>query len=99
MSFRDIEQSIVSQTIDILGRDITYTPITGDPVEIKGLFDNAYVEIDGMMSLKAILRIDLADLALLPAKGDEVTIASTDYAVTESREDGHGGTTLILMKV
>lgn len=96
MSFTSIEQNVVSQTIEILGRDVTYNSVGYDPVEIKGVFDNSFVDVEGIVSLKPTLRINLQDLSASPAKGDTVEINSVVYNVLESREDGFGGSTLIL---
>lgn len=99
MSFKTLSATVIGAINNVLGEDITYTPNGSAGVTIKGVFDNAYVDVDGVVSLKPTLRIKLDDLEDPPAKGDEVTIESVDYSVSESREDGHGGTTLILKKI
>lgn len=82
----------------VFGEDCTYTPSGGSPVSIKGVFDNAFIEVEGVMSLKPVIRINLSDLEDAPGKGDQVTINSITYDVKESQPDSHGGTTLILKK-
>jgi hypothetical protein len=99
MSFKTLEQQVVGLTNKVLGRDVTYTPSGGSDVSIKGVFDNTWVDVEGVVSLKPILRIDLSDLEALPAKGDTVSIETVNYRVSESRLDGYGGSTLILKKV
>ncbi len=98
MDFKALGESIVSQCQDIFGQDVEYTPDEGSPVTIKGVFDNAYVEVEGIQSLRPILRIALAALEEEPGKGDQVEIESVTYKVVESRKDEHGGTTLILKR-
>lgn len=99
MSFKALSEQIVGLCNDVLGDNVTYTPSGEDAVTIKAVFDNAWVEIEGVQSLRPVLRIDLADLEALPAKGDAVSIDSQNYSVIESRLDGYGGSTLILRKV
>lgn len=98
MSFKSLEQTVVRTTISTLGDVYQYTPSGGSPVSINGVFSNAYVEIEQIVTLKPTLRINLADLTSLPAKGDAVQIDTVNYLVIESRLDGHGGSTLILKK-
>jgi hypothetical protein len=95
MSFKSIEDSISQLTMDVFGRDTIYTPAGGSPVTIPGVFSNGWVDIQGMMELKAVLRIHLGDLI---AKGDRASIDSVTYLVQESRPDGFGGCSLILQK-
>lgn len=98
MSFKTLSEQLVGLGQRVMGDDVTYSPAAGSPVTIQGIFDNAWVDIEGVLSLKPTLRINLADLASAPDKGDEVTVDEVDYRVTESRVDGHGGSTLILHK-
>jgi hypothetical protein len=99
MNFKALGESIVSQIQDVFGSDVEYTPDGGSPVTIKGVFDNAWVEVEGVQSLRPVLRIALSALESAPGKGDQVQIDSTNYRVVESRKDEHGGTSLILKKV
>lgn len=98
MSFKSLSDKIVNQTNKVFGEEVTYTPRTGDPTSIKGIFDNAWVDVEGVVSLRPTLRIRLSDLENEPGKGDEVTIEEVDYRVLESRIDAHGGSTLVLQK-
>jgi hypothetical protein len=97
--FNSLEQAVVSLTTETMGRSCTYTPNGGTPVSITAVFSRAYVEVEGVVSLKPILRINLADLLTAPDNGDLVNIDSADYQVMESRLDGFGGSTLILQLV
>ncbi len=99
MSFRALGEIVVGLCNSVFGDDVSYTPNGGSASSIKGVFNNAWVDIEGVVSLKPTLRIKLADLDDSPGKGDEVEIDEVEYRVMESREDGHGGTTLILQKV
>lgn len=99
MSFRDLEAAVIGITNTTFGTPATYTPVSGDPVEINGVFDNAFVEVLGVPSLKPVLRIALSDLEAAPAKGDQVTINATEYKVMSSEADSYGGSLLVLQKV
>lgn len=81
-----------------MGDEITYTPNAGSPLAIKGVFDNAAVAVEGVISIRPIVRIVLSDLESEPLRGDQVTINSTDYTVSEVEPDSFGGATLILKK-
>lgn len=91
-------ESLADICNSVWGTDVSYTSSGQSPVSIKGVFDNAYVDVEGVVSLKPILLVKLADLLADPGKGDEVTIDETDYKVMESRLDGNGGSSLILQR-
>jgi hypothetical protein len=99
MSFKTLGRTVVGLCNRVLGDEITYTPSGDSAVTINAVFDNAWVEVEGVQSLKPILRIDLSDLENPPGKGDQATIESVNYRVEESRPDGFGGSTLILKKI
>jgi hypothetical protein len=99
MSFRTLEEAVVGLCNDVMGTEVSYTPFGGAPVTINGVFDNAYIDAEGIVSVKPTLRIRLSDLEDNPAKNDTVEISSTTYKVMESHEDGFGGSTLFLKKV
>lgn len=99
MSFRTLEEAVLSATNDVFGQDVEYTPYGEDAVTIKGVFDNAWIESQGVGSVHPVLRIKLSDLDASPGKGDSVSISDVNYRVLESRADAYGGSTLILQKV
>jgi hypothetical protein len=99
VGFKSIAASITSLCVNTLGDEVTYTPSAGAPVTLQGVFEHAWLEVEGINTLKPILRIAVADLVALPAKGDAVSIDSVWYAVHESHLDGNGGATLFLRKV
>jgi hypothetical protein len=98
MSFKEISQQVVDLCTEVFGQEVSYTPSGGSATDIKGVFDNAYIEVEGVVSLRPILKIKLSDLDDAPARGDAVEIDSVEYTVSESRLDGHGGSLLILKK-
>ncbi len=98
MSFRALEESVVGLCNEVMGEDVSYTLYGDSPVTIKGVFDNSFIEVEGIVSLKPTLRIKLSDLSSNPGKGDSVVISSVTYRVVESHEDSFGGSTLILQR-
>lgn len=98
MSFSDAADAVLKATNRTFGTTCTYTYLAGGTSSISGVFDNAFVEIEGFITKKPTLRIRLADLDSDPVEGDEVTINSTEYTVRENRVDSFGGSLLILEK-
>jgi hypothetical protein len=99
MSLKTLLDSVVRLTGDVWGESVSYTPNGGSLQTMQGIFTNAWVDIEGVVTLKPTLRIRLGDLTALPAKGDAVVIETVNYRVMESRLDAFGGSTLILQKV
>lgn len=97
--FKNLESLVLKTTTKTLGITVSYTRLGQLAETIKGVFDNAYVEVQGVTSIKPVLQIRLADLTGEPNKGDTVLINAINYRVLESRKDGFGGSTLILQKV
>lgn len=91
---------VIGVTSSVFGEDVTYL-VNGEtePLTISGLFDNAWVEIEGVASFKPTVRIRLSDLPDKPGKGDRITARSVTYRIIESREDSRGGSLLILQRV
>lgn len=91
---------LISTINSVFGSDITYSYLDGSPDSaIKGVFDNAFVEVNGISTKKPVLRnVKLSDLSAEPVEGDTVTISSVEYTVREHEPDGHGTTILILEK-
>lgn len=98
MSFKKLEDLVLDVTQKVAGDTCSYTQGT-TTTQINGIFDNSYVEIEGIVSLKPTLRIKLSDLPTPPSKGDSVVVSTVNYKVLESRADGYGGSTLILQKI
>lgn len=99
MSFKNAQDAVLKATNKVFGDDVIYTYASDSTTaEIKGVFDNAFIEINGISTKKPILRIRLADLAAEPADTDTATINSVVYIVRDHEPDNFGGTTLILEK-
>lgn len=84
---------------DLLGGvDVIYDPATGDPVTVKGIFDNADIGTVASDLAGASVFLLLADLPVNPASDDPlITIAGTQYRVRNRQADGLGGIHLFLV--
>ena len=96
-----IFDGLISSINSVFGSTVTYSYQDGSPdSEIKGVFDNAFVEVNGIESKRPILKnVKLTDLTAEPAEGDTVEIDSTSYTVRWHEPDSFGSTTLILEKI
>jgi hypothetical protein len=100
MAFSDLSKAVLKTVNNVFGVSISYTHISGSPpAVIKGVFDNAFVEIQGVTTLKPVLKIQLSDLIEEPIELDRVVIDSITYTVLDSQPDIYGATLLILEKI
>jgi hypothetical protein len=101
MSFRNLTKSVVRLCQKVLGEEILYTHFGGESetIAIDGVFSNEWAEVEGIISFRPILRVNLEDLSASPYPGDQVEVRDITYRVAESREDGNGGSTLILKRI
>lgn len=99
MSFPKIEKMVVSITNKVFGREISYNLLPESLVlEIKGVFDKAYIEYDGVSTTRPVLTIDLALIGRYPSKKDTILIDSVLYKIIDIRQDQFGGALLVLSK-
>ena len=76
--------------VDVLGREITYTPASGSPVTIRGILSSgeaAELRFQGAQHALWVSRPDLVDE---PAKDDQVTIDSQLFRVADIQRDAGG---------
>lgn len=105
MAFKDLMDQTLKTVRNGLGEEVEYTPQSGDPLTIKGVFSEVFTQIDPasgvpvQTTLPNIL-IRIADLeGASPAKDDTISIGGTVYRVREVQPDGGGGALLLLHKV
>src|SRR5512133_3481279 len=86
-----------------LGEDglIRYAPSVGDAVDVKGVFDASYVQVNagqaGVVSSGPAVFLMVADLPTNPEEDDPIiTVAGVAYRVREPKSDGKGGVVLLL---
>jgi len=84
-----------------LGGLVTYAPADGEPVEVTGIFDRAYVRADvgqaGVSGAGPAVFLRLSDLPADPENDDPtITVEGVAYRVREAEPDGQGGVRLLL---
>lgn len=87
--------------LGILGGPVRYAPANGQPVDVVGIFDAAYVRAEvgdvAMVSSGPAVFLMLADLPSDPeVDTPTITVGGVQYRVREPRKDGQGGVLLLL---
>lgn len=97
--FTAIERLVAKTTIRAMGRLVTYhyLPETTDS-EIKGIFDNAFIETQRVSTTSPIITFYDGDLTRAPSVADKVTINSVLYRIIDIRPDGVSGIVLVLQE-
>jgi hypothetical protein len=100
MSFSRATDALLKAVNSVFGTSVTYTYLDDEiePSQIKGVFDNAFVQVGDVATRKPILKIRLGDLETDPVEGDTIEINSNTYIVKDQEPDGLGSCTLILEK-
>lgn len=103
LDFRTLACNILDAAKSCFGEDVLYVPKVGTPLNIRGIFDNQFEQIDPdteivISSNQPTLGIKLNDLPLPPAKGDKVFVRDIEYRIVDSQEDGVAGSLLFLHK-
>ncbi len=103
MSFSDLMGVADKNVREVLGQTVIYSPGSGDPVEVAGIFDAAYVKIQagqaGISSCGPALFLTLDDLPSDPSDDLDdarVTVAGVVYRIDEAKPDGLGTVLLLL---
>jgi hypothetical protein len=101
MDWLELTESVNGLTTSVFGESATYKTKLGAEKPISGVFAQKVVELRagqtvGVASRRPTLFVRLSDLPAAPAKGDQVTVRGTVYAMIESQEDEGGGSLLIL---
>ena len=99
----DWQTVVTGPCIGVFGEPVLYSPAAGAEIQISGVFDDAYKEVDildgmGIPTESPVLGINLADLSMAPKQGDQMTILRTGeiFTVKKVRADGHGAALLFL---
>jgi uncharacterized protein (DUF697 family) len=100
MSFFTAIDAMIGTLTKVFGTDVTYTRAS-DAVatSIKGVLNQADVEVHGVITKATTLQITLADLSQAPLEDDTVTIGGTAYTINYIEADAlHKSATLYLRK-
>jgi len=104
----DWDKHVLAPTVAVFGEDQAkrpvYTASDAPPVEIDGVFDEAYREVDlvdtgvGANTVMPVLGVRLVQFARDPRKGELIAIpgVAKEYVIKDVRPDGHGWAKLML---
>lgn len=98
-----MKESVNDLVTNTFGQPVIYNHASGAISHLQGVFTKDFVEVslghdNPNASLKPVLFIQKSDLAEEPTSGDTCVTDSTTYKIIESKDDGGGGTLLILHK-
>lgn len=102
MAWHDIALRAQRRILARLGEDVTYTPVTGDPVTVRGAYEVNHQAVDPntgvpIYSVEKALHVVIDDLPEgSPTPGDQLTRLGQVYQVTGHYPDGDGATVLEL---
>lgn len=107
MAWPDLLAAADRAALTHLGGAVRYLPTAGYPVDVRGIFDAAYVHASageaGVMTSGPAVFLRLKDLVstdgvLLDPEEDEprIFVEDVEYRVRESQRDGQGGVVLLL---
>lgn len=96
-----VERAIFTNTDDF-GVAATITPVNGQAVKVKGIFDNDFIEVDtggnvGFALLQPRFLCKTSDVSAV-AEDAKVVISDLTYKVKIVKPDGTGMTELVLEK-
>ena len=97
-------KAVLGPGMKVFARPVTYTPPGGEPIAVRGVFDEAHEIIktagDGSeySTTAPVLGIRLLDWATAPVQGGTLSIDGTIYRVFDLQPDGEGGVDVILKK-
>ncbi len=96
---------IIAAIAGVFGEPVTYTPVGGQPLQVRGVFTRAYVDVDpvseagrpaGIASTRPMLDVQLSQFPQPPAPGDQVVVRGVTYRVGVPEVDGEGAALLPL---
>lgn len=101
MSFDDLVGVVDSVVLETLGTTIGYASGAGATVQVRGIFDAAYVLVEanhtGVSSSGPAVYLRLSELPSNPSEDDPViTAGGVAYRVREAKPDSMGGVMLLL---
>lgn len=105
MAWDDLTALVNVATRDTFGVAVVYTPAPSGPSEaLTGIFDapGQLVAMSGSVPVQTtspVLDIVAADLTVMPAQGDSLTVGGNAYEVAQVEPDGNGMIKLYLLEV
>jgi hypothetical protein len=103
MGFTDLLASADRAALQHLGSTVRYAPKVGDPVEVRGIYDAAYLKATvgqaGVSGSVPAVFLMLSDLPEDPSSGNAtITVDGASFKVREVQKDGQGGVVLQLTR-
>ena len=104
MGWTDLTTRIQEAGQTIFGETVTYTPTSGTPETVTGIFDaeHHFQEVIGETVIETSrprLVVRSASLSTDPVRTNTVAVRGVTYTVLEVQPDGQGDIELILEKV
>ena len=102
MAWDELAGDVLQTVLEDLGEDVAYMPANGDPVTVRGIFEDSHQAVDPntgvpFYSTEPMLTVAAGDLPVgSPRPGDQVTRKGTTYRVVGDQPDSDGGTILEL---
>lgn len=97
--FKKIESTVVKIVNKVVGQTITYNlRPEGTSISIKGVFSNAFIEVNGVTTTQPVLRVDGNDLGRKPSIKDTVVINSVTYRIQEVQDEDYNAYTLLVKR-
>lgn len=95
--FKSLEKTVVGIVTNVMGQTITYNLNPDDvSLNIKGVFNNEHIDVNGVNTTHPVLRINGNDLPRNPSIKDTVVIEELTYRVKEIHPDSFGGFKLLI---
>jgi hypothetical protein len=105
----DWDALVIGPTVGIFGEPVIYMPASGGaPLNISGVFDDAYLKevmfedaTSGVTEVSAVLGVRVSQFPSPPAQNDQLLVPRTGatYVVRQPRLDSHGGAKLLLSRI
>ncbi len=97
MTFRSDIAAADSDILEALGDSATITEPGQDPVQVQGVFENDYIEINGVESVYPLFSCLQSEVGSV-AHGWGLSYDGSSYKVVGKEPDGMGMITLVLEK-
>ena len=104
MSFREKVDRLLGHSMRTFGETVTFYPSSGGVYKVQAVLDWKYEAIEPdteqlSSANQPTLGVNLNDIKFEINQNDKVKVMETTFRVIDKREDGQGGTLLLLHKL
>lgn len=100
----DWDKHVLAATESVFGQPAVYIAAGAEPIDIDGVFDEAYREVDlvdtgvGANAVMPVLGVRINQFSRLPMQGELINVPSVakQYVIKDVQADGHGWAKLML---